>query len=63
MTAIKVSPQTQRIYRTTDGVGVCWAWACQQFGNPGSRWQFDTYQTYMFRDQSDAVLFALKWQS
>ena len=61
MIEIKVSKKTQRTYRTSDGVGVCWAWACEQFGKPGPRWQFDTYQTYMFRDESDATMFALKW--
>lgn len=61
MNEVKVSRQIARSYRTSDGVNECWAWACEQFGNPGARWQFDTYQTYMFRDSADAMWFALRW--
>lgn len=61
MIAIKISAQTRRTYDEATGINVCWAWTCRQFGNPGRRWQHDTQSTFMFRDEQDALLFALRW--
>jgi hypothetical protein len=33
----------------------------REFGSPGQRWQWDTNQTFVFRDSADAVYFSLKW--
>jgi len=66
MIAVKISHRVRNSYRADNGVNICWDWACNQFGNPGQqpggfRWQWDTNNTFYFRDQADAVLFALRW--
>jgi hypothetical protein len=61
MIAIAISSQQCRNYRKDTGSLACWAWAVEQFGNPGHRWQFDTQRTFLFRDEKDAVWFSLKW--
>jgi hypothetical protein len=63
---IKISPRYRNMYRVEDHVGLVWGWACEHFGDPGQtpsgfRWQWDTHNTYYFRDEADAVLFALRW--
>ena len=66
--AVKITNKTRYSYRSDNGVNHCWAWACENFGTPGQtydqgyRWQWDTHNTFYFRDQADAVLFALKWR-
>ena len=66
MIPVKITHKTRYSYRADNGVNTCWAWACEQFGAPGQRpegfrWQWDTHNTFFFRDQADAVLFALRW--
>jgi hypothetical protein len=61
MTVVKIPKHIRYYYRESDGVLTCWAWTCEKFGNPGHRWQFDTNQTFIFRDEADAILFALRW--
>lgn len=65
-TQVRIDYKTRIDYSGANGTNVCWAWACEQFGDPGQRpsgfrWQWDTHRTFYFRDEADAVLFALKW--
>lgn len=65
-TQVKISHQVRHDYSGPGNTTACWSWACEQFGDPGFRnsefrWQWDTQQTFYFRDRADAVLFALKW--
>lgn len=66
-TQVKITWKTRYDYRGPGGTLPCWNWACEQFGNPGQtydqgfRWQWNTSDTFYFRDKADAVLFALKW--
>jgi hypothetical protein len=61
-----ISEKDRSTYR--NGLCVAWLWACEHFGHPGpgpgveeQRWNFDTYLRFFFRDEGDAVLFALRW--
>jgi len=68
MIPVKINNKTRYTYSGPNGSNECWNWACEQFGDPGQRpegfrWQWDTHNTFFFRDQADAVLFALKWAS
>jgi hypothetical protein len=59
-----ISENDRFTYRKDNGLCVPWAWAYEQFGHPGGqnqRWNFDTYLRFFFRDEGDAVLFALRW--
>jgi hypothetical protein len=66
---VTISKEDRKTYRKSDGLCVPWAWACEQFGNPGinlcwkkdQRWNTDTHLEFYFRDESDAVMFALRW--
>jgi hypothetical protein len=67
---VTISKEDRKTYRKGDGLCVPWAWACEQFGDPGSggywirtdpRWNTDTHLEFYFRDEQDAVLFALRW--
>jgi hypothetical protein len=65
---VKISKEDRSTYRKSDGLSVPWAWACEQFGKPGinrrtqeQRWNTDAHCKFFFRDESDAVLFALRW--
>ena len=65
-TAVTISREVRNDYSGPNGTNVCWAWAGEHFGLPGQtysgfRWQWDTNQTFYFRDKADAVLFALRW--
>jgi hypothetical protein len=65
-TQVKISHQVRHDYSGPNGTNACWAWAGEQFGLPGQtysgfRWQWNTIDTFYFRDEADAVLFALKW--
>ncbi len=64
--SIKISNRHRNTYNLVTGINVCWEWTCKQFGLPGQqpsgfRWQWDTRNTFYFRDPADAVLFALRW--
>jgi hypothetical protein len=57
-----ISEKDRATYR--NGLCVPWTWAYEQFGHPGvreQRWNFDTHLRFFFRDEGDAVLFALRW--
>lgn len=65
---VTISEEDRNTYRKSDGLSVPWAWAREQFGDPGSnslfispRWNTDGYLIFFFRDDRDAVLFALRW--
>lgn len=65
MIPVKITNETRNSYNN-DGANHCWSWACDQFGDPGQRpegfrWQWNTYDTFYFRDEADAVLFSLRW--
>lgn len=66
MIPITVPKKVRNQYRESDGLNVAWGWALDNYGHPGhlnnqSRWAFDTNDTFYFRDEADAVLFALTW--
>jgi hypothetical protein len=59
---VAISEQDRATYK--NGLCVPWLWACEQFGHPGirdQRWNFDTHLKFFFRDEKDAVMFALRW--
>jgi hypothetical protein len=67
---VKISKEDRFTYRKSDGLCAPWAWASEQFGKPGwdlvspkneQRWNTSTYIEFYFRDEQDAVLFALRW--
>lgn len=65
---VTISEEDRNTYRKSDGLCVPWAWAREQFGDPGShslvisqRWNTDGYLEFYFRDEKDSVLFALRW--
>jgi hypothetical protein len=60
-TSVKITTKQRRNYDSVTGTLRCWQWAVREFGNPGHRWQFDTHETFVFRDSADAVYFSLKW--
>lgn len=66
-TAVSISLDVRNDFSGPQGTNPCWSWTCEQFGQPGQtydqgfRWQWDTNQTFYFRDKADAVLFALRW--
>lgn len=63
---VKISNKIRNDYNGPNGTSTCWKWALDNFGSPGQtpngfRWQWNTYNTFYFRDEADATLFALKW--
>jgi hypothetical protein len=65
---VTISKEDRSTYRSDNGLCVAWAWACEQFGHPGidhgtrkHRWNTDSSCKFFFRDEGDAVLFALRW--
>jgi hypothetical protein len=62
MNKFTISDEKRRMYRERDGILECWAWAFDQFGRPSpSTWYFDANKTFVFYNEQDAVLFALRW--
>lgn len=65
MIPIKISKKLRTTYRVEDGVQVCWAWCRENFGAPGwqgnNRWDFYEHRTFVFEQEKDAIMFALKW--
>jgi hypothetical protein len=67
MIEVSISRELRSTYREEDGRNIVFAWCYEQFGNPGilgtkeGRWNSDTYFKFLFRDEADAMLFALKW--
>lgn len=61
MQAVKISVETRRNYHTKYNVLACWRWCVDNFGYPGTRWQWDTHQTFMFNEPFDALLFTKTW--
>jgi hypothetical protein len=66
MIKIEISKELRYSYGN-GGVNPVWAWCIEQFGQPFSlghkfgRWNTDTYTGFLFRDEKDAALFALRW--
>lgn len=62
-----ITEKLRREYRPADGLMTAWGWAVDTFGTPSvsrqgnPRWSFDAKLTFYFRDEADAVLFALRW--
>jgi hypothetical protein len=61
MHSIRISDLHRYTYSPVNGVVPCWMWAVERFGWPGLRWNWDTLNTFYFKDSADAVLFALRW--
>jgi hypothetical protein len=59
--------KVKRELRTQFGdrnTNVVWQWCVDMFGPPepnGKRWAWDTFNTFWFYNQADAVLFSLRW--
>lgn len=63
MTEIKISKIIRNTYGDT-GTQVAWQWCIDNFGPPepnGTRWAWDTFRTFWFHKEQDAIMFALKW--
>ena len=63
MIEIKISKKLRNIYGD-NGTQVVWQWCVDNFGPPepnGRRWSWDTFHTFWFHSDRDAVAFALKW--
>ena len=60
-TDVTIDPKTRLTYDPNGGTLLCWKWCVEQFGPPGILWWFDSYYTFTFEHQEDAVLFALRW--
>jgi hypothetical protein len=60
-TPVEIATEQRQNYDSVTGTLRCWQWAVREFGSPGQRWQWDTNQTFVFRDGADAVYFSLKW--
>lgn len=60
-TSVKITTKQRQNYDSVTGTLRCWQWAVREFGSPGQRWQFDTHETFVFRNSADAVYFSLKW--
>jgi len=67
MIEVEISPELRHTYSKEDGVSIVWTWCVEQFGDPGilgtktGRWNTDTYTKFLFQNEADAALFALKW--
>lgn len=61
MTKIKISKETRSNYNPDGGGLLCWEWCIDKLGMPGNRWSWDTYKTFEFKNEKDAMLFALIW--
>jgi hypothetical protein len=60
-TPVEIATKQRQNYDSVTGTLRCWQWAAREFGSPGQRWQWNTNQTFVFRDSADAVYFSLKW--
>jgi hypothetical protein len=60
-TPVNITTTQRQNYDSVTGTLRCWQWAVREFGSPGQRWQFDTHETFVFRNSADAVYFSLKW--
>ena len=62
---IKISDQARWNGYNDKGVLKPWTWCIENYGEPGIldtyKWNWDTFYTFVFRDEADAVLFALRW--
>lgn len=64
MITVQIAEKTRYYYIQETGVAECWAWCVDQFGLPNcsdSRWMWDTYCKFIFKHETDAALFALRW--
>ena len=62
MIEIKISKNLRDTYGS-NGTQVAWQWCVDNFGPPepnGCRWAWDTFRTFWFHDEQDAMLFALR---
>lgn len=60
---VRISPELRNTYQD-DGIQVCWAWCCKNFGPPspsGQYWTWDAKQTFFFVEAADANWFKLRW--
>ena len=54
-------------YQGYDAKGILkpWAWCIENLGPGGVlgpyKWNWDTFYTFVFRDEEDAVMFSLRW--
>ena len=64
MIEIKISKKAHDTYGP-DGLDPVRTWCVQNFGQPepnGFRWAWDTFRTFWFHNEQDAVSFALRWK-
>lgn len=66
MTKVKVSDKVRYSYNQS-GLSYPWAWCVDNLGIPvreeDRRWSWDTYKTFYFRDEADAIMFVLNFGS
>jgi hypothetical protein len=68
MIKVMISAKTRYTYNS-DGMSEPLAWCWDKFGHPGTDpetgeyggWNWDNYQTFMFDNEKDAIMFALRW--
>lgn len=63
MTEVKINKVVRNTYGDT-GTQVSWQWCVDNFGPPepnGTRWAWDTFRTFWFHKEQDAIMFALRW--
>ena len=62
---IKIPEQVRWASYNDKGVLRPWTWCIENYGEAGLlgpyKWNWDTFYTFVFRDEADAVMFALKW--
>jgi hypothetical protein len=68
MIKVRISAESRYSYNS-DGMSNPWAWCWDKFGQPGTNhttgekgvWDWDSYLTFLFDNEKDAILFALRW--
>lgn len=65
MIKIEISPKLRNSYNVETGRNIVFEWCVEQFGTPApyglKRWNTDTYNGFLFLNEEDATLFALRW--
>ncbi len=59
--AFEITEEQRNDYSGPNNTMACWAWCMDQFGTPGTRWTWDTFNRFWFYNDRDATLFALRW--
>lgn len=63
MIEVKITQHTRNMYNPVGGRLLCWEWCVEHIGRHGLFWEWDTYLTFWFESESDAIAFKLRWGS